>query len=82
MFKMDNRCYDKLKFVAQIALPAFATFMVTFCEIWGISGGDKISGTIMAVDLLLGAILGISSSNYKKDVDALSRIGWKEDEKR
>lgn len=63
---MSNKVYDVLKFIAQIVLPALATFYVTIAGIWGLPYGEQISGTIMAVDLLLGAILGISSAQYKK----------------
>lgn len=65
---MSNKVYDVLKFMAQIVLPALATFYVTIAGIWGLPYGEQISGTIMAVDLLLGAILGISSAQYKKGV--------------
>ena len=60
-----NKVYDVLKFIAQIVLPAIATFYVTIASIWGLPLGDEISRTVMAVDTLLGAILMISSSQYK-----------------
>ena len=63
---MSNKIYDILKFIAQIVLPAIATFYVTIANIWNLPFGEQISGTIMAVDTLLGAVLMISSSNYKK----------------
>lgn len=63
--KMSNKIYDILKFIAQIVLPAIATFYVTIAGIWGLPLGDEISRTVMAVDTLLGAILMISSANYK-----------------
>lgn len=63
---MSNKIYDILKFIAQIVLPALATFYVTIANIWNLPFGEQISGTIMAIDTLLGAVLMISSSNYKK----------------
>lgn len=66
--KMTNKVYDILKFIAQIVLPAIATFYVTIAGIWGLPLGDEISRTVMAVDTLLGAVLMISSSQYKKDI--------------
>lgn len=62
---MSNKVYDILKFIAQIVLPAIATFYVTIASIWNLPLGDEISRTVMAVDTLLGAILMISSSQYK-----------------
>lgn len=64
--KMSNGLYDILKFIAQIVLPAIATFYVTIAGIWGLPLGDEISRTVMAIDTLLGAILMISSANYNK----------------
>lgn len=64
---MSNKVYDVLKVIAQIVLPAIATFYVTIAGLWGLPYADQISGTIMAVDTLLGAILFKSSSNYQKE---------------
>lgn len=63
---LNNKVYDVLKFIAQIALPAIATFYVTVAGIWGLPYGEQVSGTIMAVDTLLGALLMLSNSVYKK----------------
>lgn len=65
---MKNKTYDILKFIAQIVLPAVATFYVTIAGLWGLPFSKEISGTIMAVDTLLGAILMISSNTYNKEV--------------
>jgi len=64
---MSNRVYDTLKFIAQIVLPALATFYVTLASLWNLPYAEQISGTIMAIDTLMGAVLMISSSNYKKN---------------
>ena len=64
---MSNKVYDVLKFVAQIVLPALATFYLTLAGIWGLPFGEQVSGTIMAVDTLLGAVLMISSNKYNKE---------------
>lgn len=64
--KMSNKCYDVLKYIAQIVLPALATLYVTVAGIWNLPLSEQISGTIMAVDLFLGALLKISSDNYHK----------------
>lgn len=66
--KMSNKVYDILKFIAQIVLPALATFYVTIAGIWSLPLGDEISRTIMAIDTLLGAILMISSHGYNKSL--------------
>ena len=63
---MSNKLYDILKYVAQIVLPAVATFVIAVFNIWGIPYGEAIGGTIMALDTLLGTVLMISTSNYNK----------------
>ena len=65
--KMNNKVYDILKFIAQIVLPALATFYLTLAGIWGLPFGEQVSGTIMAIDTLLGAILMLSSNKYNKE---------------
>lgn len=64
---MSNKIYDVLKFIAQIVLPALATFYLTIAGIWSLPFGEEISGTIMAIDTLLGACLMLSSAKYNKN---------------
>lgn len=64
---MSDKAYDVLKFIAQIVLPALATFYLTLAGIWSLPYGEQISGTIMAIDTLLGAILMISSTKYNSN---------------
>lgn len=65
--KFSNRTYDVLKFVAQIVLPALGTLYFTLASIWGFPYGEQIIGTISAIDVFLGALLGISTINYRKE---------------
>lgn len=61
---MTNKTYDLLKYIAQIVLPALATFILTVFTIWGIPYGEAIAGTITAADVFLGAILMLESKRY------------------
>ena len=63
---MSNKVYDILKYVAQIALPALGTLYFALSTIWGFPYGEQIVGTITAIDAFLGALLGISTVQYKK----------------
>ena len=67
---MSNKVYDVLKFIAQIVLPASATFYLTLSRFWDIPYPEAISGTIIAVDTFLGCVLGISSYSYQKEKQA------------
>lgn len=62
----SNKVYDVLKFIAQILLPALGTLYFALAGIWGLPYGEQILGTITAIDVFLGALLGISSSKYNK----------------
>lgn len=63
---MSNKVYDVLKFIAQILLPAIATLYFALSTIWGLPFGEEIVGTITAIDLFLGTLLGISSLEYNR----------------
>lgn len=65
---MNSKVYDVLKFIAQIVLPAIATFYLTLAGIWGLPFGEEVSATVMAVDTLLGAVLMLSSNAYSKQI--------------
>lgn len=64
---LSDKTYSLLKWVALILLPALGTLYFALASIWGLPFGEQIVGTITAIDAFLGAILGISTSNYKKN---------------
>lgn len=63
---MSNKVYDILKWIAQILLPALGTLYFALAKIWNLPYSEEIVGTITAVDLFLGALLGISTIEYNK----------------
>ena len=65
---ISNKAYDILKYIAQIWLPAVGTLYFALAGIWGFPYGEQIVGTITAIDAFLGAILGISTKMYNKEV--------------
>jgi len=71
---LNNKVYDVLKWTAQIALPGLATLYYAIAAIWGLPNADMVVGTILAVDVFLGAVLGISNMQYQmqanNEVDA------------
>lgn len=67
--KLTNKAYDIGKYVAQIALPAIATFYAGLGALWGFSKTTEVVGTITLVDTLLGALLVISNVKYNKSKD-------------
>lgn len=71
---MKSKTYDVLKYIAQIVLPAMATLYVTIAGIWGLPYAEAISGTIMAVDFFLGALLKISSDQYFRTREIVDKV--------
>ena len=67
--KLSNNAYDILKYIAQIVLPALGTLYFALSQIWGLPYGEEIVGTITAIDAFMGALLGISSANYYKEME-------------
>lgn len=63
---MQNDTYDKLKYLAQIVIPALGTLYFALAGIWGLPYGEQIVGTLTAIDTFLGAILKFSSDQYYK----------------
>jgi len=63
---LNNKWYNVLKFIAQIALPGLGTFYFTLGDLWNFPNVAQVVGTIMAIDTFLGVLLGLSSVQYNK----------------
>lgn len=66
--KLDNKVYDILKWVALVVLPAIATLYTALAGVWGLPFAEEIPATITAIDLFIGALLGVSTARYNKEV--------------
>lgn len=66
--KMNDRCYDCLKWICVIAIPAINTFILTVFPVINIAeSATTVTVTIIsAFGTLMGALVGISSTQYKK----------------
>lgn len=56
--------YDKLKFLAQVVLPALAALYAALALTWGWDNSTQVVGTIVALDAFLGVVLQISTTVY------------------
>lgn len=65
--KMSNKLYDILKWVALIVLDAVGIFYQEIARIWSLPFGDEVLKTCVALSILLGTLIGVSSARYKKD---------------
>lgn len=65
----NNKTYDRLKYIALVALPAIEVFWLTIGKVWNFPYVIEIGATIAAVDVLLGSLLGVSTKNYNKPAE-------------
>jgi hypothetical protein len=65
-FMIPSKLYNFLKQLALIGLPAVSTFYFMLGETWEWDNTTKVIGTIAAIQVFLGAILGLSSRAYNK----------------
>lgn len=68
---LSDKVYNVLKWIAQIALPALGTLYFGLSSIWGLPYGEQVVGTITVIDAFLGALLGVSTANYRKEQAAI-----------
>jgi hypothetical protein len=64
--KLPNKVYDVLKWIVIICLPALATAYVGLAGVWGWPYADEIAKTEAVICVLLGAMLGISTAEYRR----------------
>lgn len=66
--KLNSDLYDILKWVTMIVIPALATAYVGLAAVWGWPYADEVAKTSAVICTLLGALLGISTAQYNKDL--------------
>lgn len=71
---MTDKVYNILKYCALVAIPAIGTFYTTVAALWGWPYITETSGTILAVDTLLGAFVGVSSAKYQPETDGVLHV--------
>jgi hypothetical protein len=79
---MNDRTYNILKWVAQVFLPAVGAFYFALAPLWGFPKVEEVLGTIVALDTLLGVLLGVSTRVYNSDprnFDGIIRVLDRED---
>ena len=62
---LSDAAYNNIKWVAQYFLPAVGTLYFALAMIWGLPNAEQVLGTVTALDIFLGAILGLSKKSYE-----------------
>ena len=68
MIFKNSKVYDALKFVALTVLPAIETLWLTLGNIWHFPYVVEVGATIAAIDVFLGALIGVSNKNFNKPI--------------
>lgn len=66
--KIPDEIYDVLKWVVLVVIPALTTAYVALAGIWNWPYAAEVAKTSAAICTLLGAILGISTVQYNKEI--------------
>ena len=67
--KLNNKLYDCLKWIAIVFLPALITFAGVVMNCFNFQYTDITLTIAVAFNTFLGTILGISSIQYKKEME-------------
>lgn len=68
---LPDKWFDVLKKIAQFVLPGAATLYFAVSQIWGLPYTEEVVGSIVAFNVFLGALLGISDMQYKHQQNVL-----------
>lgn len=65
--QLPDSFYDTLKYTVQIILPGLGALYFAIANIWGLPYAEEIVGTLAAVAVFGGILLGMSKIGYKGD---------------
>lgn len=63
---LKNQVYDSLKWICLVVIPAISVLYTQLAGAWGWPYVHQIATTFDAVSLFLGALIGVSTYEYKK----------------
>lgn len=66
--KLNDTFYSLLKWFSLVCLPAAATLYNIVAALWSLPYAKEISETVLAVSAFLGALIGVSTAEYNKDL--------------
>lgn len=65
---LSDKVYNILKWICLVGLPALATLWFALGKIWGFPYLAEVEGTIVAIDTFIGALIGVSTVQYNKQL--------------
>lgn len=61
---LNDRAYNVIRLLAMVWIPAIQAAYFSIAQLWGFSHTEAIVGTIAVLNVLLGAIAGVSQKVY------------------
>ena len=68
----NSKVYDVLKWICLTVVPALNILITSLCALYGWSWGNIVIGTIDAIAVFVGSILGFGANKYKRLKNAQS----------
>lgn len=72
---MTDKTYNILKYIAQIALPAFIVLYAAVAGLWHWPYTEAVTGTLAAIDVFIGKLLMLKSDEYFSSHDIVEKDG-------
>lgn len=66
--KLNDKVYEILKWLVMVVVPALTTFYVVLDKTFGWGYAETVTTISAAACACVGAIIGISTAQYRKDV--------------
>lgn len=63
---LSDSVYNKLKTSAVIVLPAIGALYLALAQLWDLPNAEAVVGTTTALNVFIGALVGVSSRSYSK----------------
>lgn len=64
--KLPDKVYDVLKWISMVVLNACGVLYKTLAAVWGLPYGEEVMTTCAALALFIGALIGVSTAEYRK----------------
>lgn len=78
--KLPDKVYDVLKWITMIVIPALASAYVGLAGVWGWPYADEVAKTAAVLCTLIGALLGISTAEYRRSTIPIIEEDYSADE--
>lgn len=69
---LSSKQYDVIKWLTVTLLPAVGALYFALAAVWSLPAAEQVLGTLAAVQVFIGATMGISSKQYEESGEKYS----------